>query len=79
MVRSEGNTWLKNPAKPPEIDPRTVRLVAQRVNRYATPDTVARLWTDLIMMVHLYPCTVHFDINVYVHQLMDLFISTSEH
>jgi hypothetical protein len=28
---------LKNPVKRPGIDPGTVRLVAQRLNRYATP------------------------------------------
>ena len=37
MVRSEGNVSLKNPVTSPGIDPRTVRLVAQRLNRYATP------------------------------------------
>jgi hypothetical protein len=37
MVRSEGNTSLKNPVTPPGIDPGTVRLVEQRLNRYATP------------------------------------------
>jgi len=28
---------LKNPVTPPEIHPGTVRLVAQRLNHYATP------------------------------------------
>jgi hypothetical protein len=28
---------MKNPVKPPGIDPGTVRLVAQRLNHYATP------------------------------------------
>ena len=28
---------LKNPVTPPGIDPGTVRLVAQRINHYATP------------------------------------------
>ena len=28
---------LKNPVTPPGIDPGTVRLVTQRLNRYATP------------------------------------------
>jgi hypothetical protein len=37
MVRSEGNMSLKNPMTPPGIDPGTVRLVAQRLNHYATP------------------------------------------
>ena len=37
MVRSEGNMSLKNPVTPPGIDPGTVRLVAQRLNHYATP------------------------------------------
>ena len=38
MVRSEGNMSLKNPVTPPGIVPGTVRLVAQRLNHYATPD-----------------------------------------
>jgi hypothetical protein len=37
MERSEGNMSLKNPVTPPGIDPGTVRLVAQRINHYATP------------------------------------------
>jgi hypothetical protein len=37
MVRSEGSTSLKNPVTPPGIDSGTVRLVAQRLNHYATP------------------------------------------
>jgi hypothetical protein len=38
MVRSEGNMSLKNSVTPPGIDPGTIRLVAQRINHYATPD-----------------------------------------
>jgi hypothetical protein len=38
MVRPEGIMSLKNPVKPPGIDPGTARLVAQRLNHYATPD-----------------------------------------
>ena len=37
MVRSEGNMSLKNPVTSPGMDPGTVRLVAQRLNHYATP------------------------------------------
>ena len=37
MVQSEGNMSLINPVTPPGIDPGTVRLVAQRLNHYATP------------------------------------------
>jgi hypothetical protein len=33
----EGNISLKNPVTPPGIDPRTVQLVAQRLNHYANP------------------------------------------
>jgi hypothetical protein len=36
MVQSEGSMSLKNPMTPPGIDPGTVRLVAQRLNHYAT-------------------------------------------
>ena len=38
MVPSEGNMSLKNTVTPPGIDHWTVRLVAQCLNRYATPD-----------------------------------------
>jgi hypothetical protein len=37
MERSEGGMSLNNPVTPPGIDPGTVRLVAQRLNHYATP------------------------------------------
>jgi hypothetical protein len=37
MLRSEGNTSLKNSVTPQGIDPGTVRLVAQHLNHYATP------------------------------------------
>ena len=37
MVWSEGNMSLKNLVTTPGIDPGTVRLVAQRLNHYATP------------------------------------------
>jgi hypothetical protein len=37
MVRLEGNMSLKIPVISPGIDPGTVRLVAPRLNHYATP------------------------------------------
>ena len=43
MVWSEGNMSLENPVTPPGIDARTVRLVAQRLNHYATPGPVSIL------------------------------------
>ena len=42
MVRSEGNMSQKNPVTPPGIDPGTVRLLAQRLNHYATPGVLQR-------------------------------------
>ena len=36
------NMSLKNPVTPPGIDPGTVRLVAQRLNHYATPGPFRR-------------------------------------
>ena len=49
MVWSEGNMSLKNPVTPLGIDPETVRLVAQRLNHYATPgphmgEKVSEIW-----------------------------------
>jgi len=37
------NMSLKNPVTPPGIDPVTVRLVAQRLNHYATPGPIVFL------------------------------------
>jgi hypothetical protein len=37
MERLEGDMSLKNPVTLPGMDPGTVRLVAQRLNHYATP------------------------------------------
>jgi hypothetical protein len=34
---------LKIPVTPPEIDPGTIRLVAQRLNHYATPGPIYKI------------------------------------
>jgi hypothetical protein len=58
MERSEGDMSLKIPVTPWGIDPGTVRLVAQRLNHYATPGPTLKLnvreigcndgpWTEL--------------------------------
>ena len=41
-AESTPGPWFgrKNPVTPPGIDPGTVRLVAQRLNRYATPGPI---------------------------------------
>ena len=41
MVLSEGTTEKKSPVTPPGIDPGTVRLIAQHLNHYATPENRA--------------------------------------
>ena len=46
MVLSEGTTE-KISVTPPGIDPGTVRLVAQRLNHYATPGPQAREVTSV--------------------------------
>jgi hypothetical protein len=58
LSRPQG-TRKKSPVAPPGIDPGTVRLVAQRLNHYATPDptvaqqTKSELTTD-VMTIQLY-------------------------
>ena len=47
MVRSEENMSLKNPVTPPGIDPGTVRLVALRLNHYATPGPKLGVWPQI--------------------------------
>jgi hypothetical protein len=37
MEQSQGDMSLKNPVTPPGIDPGTVQLVVQSLNRYASP------------------------------------------
>ena len=47
MVRSEGNVSLKNPVTPQGIEPQTFRLVARRLNHYATPGPSLGMKTKL--------------------------------
>ena len=51
MVWSEGNMSLKNPVTPPGIDPGTVRLVAQRLNHYATPGPDKKVSNEITEIV----------------------------
>ena len=58
LSRPQG-TRKESPVTPPGIDPGTVRLVAQRLNHYTTPDptvaqqTNSKLTTD-VMTIQLY-------------------------
>ena len=69
MVRSEGNMSLKNPVTPPGIYPGTIRLVAQRLNHYATPGpnlSVSKYYTSITetaicMIVNLLICCLFND------------------
>jgi len=51
MVQSEGNMSLKNPVTPPGFDPGTVRLVAQRLNHYATPVVMTVSNSSILLLV----------------------------
>jgi hypothetical protein len=46
---------MKNPVTPPGIDPGTVRLVAQRLNHYATSNRISRenQYTDFVFNICL--------------------------
>jgi hypothetical protein len=52
MARSEGNVSLKNPVTPPGIDPGSVRLVAQRLNYYATPGSKNLIYNTFMKMLN---------------------------
>ena len=52
MVRSEGNMSLKNPVTPPGIDPGAVRLIAQRLNHYATPNLLTKTCCNICTKLH---------------------------
>ena len=47
----------KSPVTPPGIDPGTVRLVAQRLNHYATPGPV-QSWIDRFLVGFMGECLV---------------------
>jgi hypothetical protein len=77
MVRSEGDMSLKIQVTPPGIDPGTVRLVAQRLNNYASPgpmknvyglfDTlkfVAQIFADVITLKLLMPPKINEFYNI---------------
>ena len=48
------NMSLKNPMTPPGIDPGTVRVVAQRLNHYATPGP--KLWISVEVLSEIWVC-----------------------
>ena len=53
MVWSEGNMSLKKPVTPPGIDPGTVRLIAQRLNHYATPETRINIYKTTLRNIQI--------------------------
>ena len=55
------NTSLKNPVTPPGIDPGTVRLVAQRLNHYATPGP---FFIDVLSLLHQTKAQCQLHINI---------------
>jgi hypothetical protein len=56
---------LKNPVTPPGIDPGTVRLVAQRLNHYATPGPcLSYIWIHKYKSIHL--------VSLFVTDALDL-------
>jgi hypothetical protein len=48
----EENISLKNPVTRPEIDPRTVRLIAQRLNYYATPGPILKVIVPKVITIN---------------------------
>jgi hypothetical protein len=57
---------MKNPVTPPGIDPGTVRLVAQRLNHYATPGP--RIY------IYIYIFILHKSIYVYIYSFMSIYV-----
>ena len=65
LSRPQG-TWFcwKEPRKkfqvtPPGIDPGTVRLVAQRLNHYATPGPIVQVYRNFPMSVLFHQCSLY--------------------
>ena len=66
---------LKNPVTPPGIDPGTFRLVAQRLNHYATPGPLH----DVYMVKFTYtPLQIH-QLNVHIYLYNNTFITLLLH
>ena len=56
----QGEPQKKSTVTPPEIDPRTVRLVAQCLNHYATPDLPIHYSIILkYKKIHIFTCQNH--------------------
>ena len=53
---------LKNPVTPPGIDPGAVRLVAQRLNHYATPGPLI-----LLCEIQLMLCLIWLEFCIYLN------------
>jgi hypothetical protein len=49
----EGNVSLRNPVTPPGINRRTIRLVAQHLNHYATPGSDMMMMMMMMIQVYL--------------------------
>ena len=70
MVRSEGDMSLKNPVTPRGIDPRTVQLVAQRLNHYAIPGPKERcVYTYIYLYVCVRVCVIHSYMYLFIIHL----------
>ena len=74
QVWSEGNMSLKNPMTTPGIDPGTVRLVAQRLNHYATPGPYK--W---VVMLFLGSYPIHVELSIPLHSRWLVFRQGSVH
>jgi hypothetical protein len=58
---------LKNPVTPPEINPGTVRLVAQSLNHYATPGPTEVIMLALNKKPKAKKCRWHCTIGLITH------------
>ena len=75
MVRSEGDMSLKNPVTPLAIDLRTVRLVPQLLNHYATPGPKTNLYLTnylVTLLIAFSDHILHSHLTMQVRNLMSI-------
>jgi hypothetical protein len=69
---------LKNPVKPPGIDPGTVRLVAQRLNHYATQSPQRQVTREMCKEICSEANTAHaFEFTAALSELQDFVPATA--
>ena len=69
-----GRNHGKNPVTPPGIDPGTARLVAQRLNHYATPGPYICVYIYIYIYIYIYTLRCTEDVKLYIFTTLNITI-----